>query len=86
MIAPRHLRVDGDEEVAREVLWIDHSHATVGRVREDLELGADANVVAVAGNAVGNDAASLAAFLEWLDAHEFTDLRVAQNAHLKVSS
>src|SRR5690606_33230560 len=52
-----------------------------GDVREDLEDRPDADVVAVAGDAVADLARTLDVFFERLNADQFSDLSVGQNAH-----
>ena len=59
-------------------LGVDHRAIDVG---EDLEDRADADVVAVGTDAVGDGAGAFDVFFERLDADELADLRVAKDAH-----
>src|SRR5262249_9819616 len=70
--------LDVHERRGVEVLRIDHGAM---HVREDLEVPPDANVVAVAGHAVGDLARTRRSVRAWFDFHQFFDLPIRENAH-----
>ena len=75
--------VDGDEGAVIEVFWIDdRGPAIQGGVGKDLEERADADVVAVAGYAVGDPAGPLGRRAEGLDDELVSDLAVAEYRHV----
>ena len=86
MVAPGGCDIDLDHEVVAEALGVDDGDiAMEGGCGEDLEAGADAYIVPVAGNSIGDLARPLDGGLEGLDADAFTDLAVAQDGHAVVS-
>src|SRR5690606_35232443 len=79
VVAAFLVAVDGDERPLGEALGIDDFGIDVG---EDLEDGADAEVVAVAADAVGDLPLALHIVFKRFDADKFTDLRIAEDTHL----
>lgn len=77
MVGPTLGGVDADHKVVGKLFGINDRDATAwGSRGEDLELGADADVVAVGGNAVGDGAFAFDGFLERLDVNLGLDLGV----------
>src|SRR6185437_4281589 len=75
-------RIDGDKQVIREGLRIDHRLLPrAGDIGEDLEDRPDAHIVSVRGDAVADPPGTLHILFERLNADQFADLTITQDAH-----
>src|SRR5206468_3632037 len=72
------VRVDRDKRAIGESLGVDDRAVDVG---EDLEDGADSDVVPVAGDAEAHAAWPFGVLLERLDADQLADLGVTEDSH-----